>query len=319
MNSSINKYVYIILLGLWMTPILSSANNNPVVDLQTNRGVITVQLAADKAPITVDNFLRYVGEGFYENTLFHRVIDNFMIQAGGYTVDLELKETHDPIILESGVGLSNVRGTIAMARRAAADTASSQFFINTKDNLSLDYQSFSKPGYAVFGKVIAGMDIVDEISALKTNNASATVATEGEPIVLRDVPEQPVLIEVVRLREGQLRFNELQATYTTGDIITVSLEETMTRHKALDLWVAVLPEDGHLLYVTGEGFSEMPGVFMANVSVADTSHAVFELTVPQGLIGHFTLLAIFNDSGTGIEDLSHSLRSNIATISIDLI
>ncbi|NOQ12978.1 MAG: hypothetical protein GQ583_00665 [Methyloprofundus sp.] len=302
-----------------MTPVLSWASTNPVVDIQTNRGLISVQLAADKAPITVDNFLRYVDEGFYENTVFHRVINDFMIQGGGYNADLEVQEVHDPITLETNVGLSNARGTIAMARRAGADTASSQFFINTQDNLTLDYQNFSKPGYAVFGEVIEGMDIVDAISELKTNNVSAAVATEGEPLVLRNVPEEPVLIEAMRLREGQLSFVDMQATYTTGDIITVSLEETMIRQKALDLWVAILMDDGRLLYVTEQGFSEIPGVFMPNVSVADTSHPVFELTVPQGLIGHFTLLAIFNTLGAGIEDLDHSLRSNIAAISVDLI
>ncbi|NOR80429.1 MAG: hypothetical protein GQ529_06290 [Methyloprofundus sp.] len=302
-----------------MIPLLSWASDNPVVDIQTNKGLITIQLAADKAPITVNNFLSYVEEGFYENTLFHRVIDDFMIQAGGYNAELELQETHAPITLETNVGLSNVRGTIAMARRTGADTASSQFFINTRDNLFLDYQSFSKPGYAVFGEVIEGMEVIDLISGLQTSHVSAAVATGGEPLVLSDVPDQPVLIEAVRPREGQLSFTEMPLTYTTGDKIIVSLEETMIRHKALDLWAAVLMDDGRLLYVTEQGFSEMPSVFMANVSVADTSHPVFELTVPQGLIGHFTLLAIFNKSGAGIEDLNRSLRSNIAAISVDLI
>lgn len=312
------KYLYTILLSLWMVPVLSWASDNPVVDIQTNRGMITIQLAADKAPTTVNNFLSYVDERFYENTLFHRVIDNFMIQGGGYNADLELQETHAPITLETNVGLTNVRGTIAMARRTGANTASSQFFINTKDNLFLDYQSFSKPGYAVFGEVIEGMDVVDSISELQTSNVTAAAATEGAPLVLSDVPDQPVLIEAVRLREGQLSFTEMPVAYTAGDKIIVSLEETMTRHKALDLWVAVLTEDGRLLYVTGEGFSEISSVFMANVSVVNTSHSVFELTVPQGLIGRFTLLAIFNKPGAGIENLNHSLRSNIAAISIDL-
>ena len=171
MSSSIKKnYAYIILLGLWVTPVLSWASNNPVVDIQTNRGLITVQLAADKAPITVDNFLRYVAEGFYENTVFHRVINDFMIQGGGYNADLEIQEVHDPITLETNVGLSNMRGTIAMARRTEPDTASSQFFINARDNLDLDYKSFSEPGYAVFGKVTEGMDIVNDIRTVATGN-----------------------------------------------------------------------------------------------------------------------------------------------------
>lgn len=309
----IKEHLSVILLSLWLFPLVSLASGPSIVDIQTNQGLITVQLADDVAPVTVNNFLSYVDEGFYKNTLFHRVIDGFMIQAGGFDTELQMKEVNDPIILETNVGLSNVRGTIAMARRTAPDTASSQFFINTVDNVFLDYKSVSSPGYAVFGEVIEGMNIVDAISTEATASVTTVLG------LLRDVPQTPVIIEAVRRREGQLSFDDMQATYSVGDTIVVNLEETMTRERALDLWVAVLTEDGTLLYVTETGFSPLPGVFMAAIPIDKTSHSIFSLTVPQGLTGHFTLFAIFNDSGAGIEDLSQSLRSNIAEISIDLV
>lgn len=308
-----NKYTYIVLLSLWINPLVSQANSYTIVDIETSRGLITVQLTDDVTPVTVNNFLSYINEGFYGNTLFHRVIDGFMVQGGGFNAKLEVQAVHAPIALETNRGLSNVRGTIAMARRSDPDSATAQFFINTTDNLFLDYQSFSSPGYAVFGEIIEGMDVVDAISNVATGTASSSIG------MLSDVPELPVLIEVVRLREAQLRFAELQASYAKGDIITVSLEETMLRQRALDLWVAVLTDDGHLLFVTEQGFSITASAFKSNVSETDTSHPVFELVVPQGLVGHFTLYAIFNNPADGIENLNHSLRSNIATISVDLV
>lgn len=304
------KQIYIVLLSLCFIPFSTQANT--IVEIKTNQGVITVQLADDKAPTTVNNFLTYVGEGFYTDTVFHRVINGFMIQGGGFNADLEAREVHAPIILESNVGLSNRRGTIAMARRTAPDSASSQFFINTEDNLSLDYEDISSPGYAVFGEVIAGMDVVDAISE------QATRAIPTGAGVFRDVPLVPVLIESVQLRDGQLAFTDMQETYTVGDRIVVSLEETTTRQSSFDLWAAVLTEDGRLFFVTEQGFSLVPRAFMTNVSAATTSHPVFELTVPEGLTGHFTLFAAFIKPGAGIEDLNESLRSNLVEKSVDL-
>lgn len=145
---------------------------NTFVDIVSNKGIITVELADDDAPSTVANFLTYVEEGFYENTLFHRVIQDFMVQGGGYDADtMEIKATRQAIALESNTGLSNLRGTIAMARRTDPDSATTQFFINSVDNLFLDYQAPSSPGYAVFGQVIEGMNIIDNISEQATNNA----------------------------------------------------------------------------------------------------------------------------------------------------
>ena len=227
-NPCCKKIIYILVCLLGFSPLLVYADN-PRIDIQTTQGVITIELAADKVPLTTQNFQRYMQEGFYNNTLFHRVIDDFVIQGGGYTTSLELKENHAPIPLEPGEGLSNVRGSIAMARGSNLDSARSQFFINTGDNLFLD-----DSGYAVFGQVIEGMDVVDAISAVLTG----TVATDAG--IIRNVPEQPIVIEVIRLRTGQLSFATLQESYRAGDLVLISLEETMTREEPLDLWVAAL-------------------------------------------------------------------------------
>jgi cyclophilin family peptidyl-prolyl cis-trans isomerase len=134
-----------------------------------NSGSITMELDATKAPITVDNFLKYARGGFYSGTLFHRVIPGFMIQGGGYTTGMVKKNSPlAPIVLESNNGLSNVRGAVAMARTNVPDSATSEFFINLVDNLYLDYKSLTSPGYAVFGKVTEGMDQVDKIAAQPT-------------------------------------------------------------------------------------------------------------------------------------------------------
>lgn len=314
MSNFYTKYAYVMLLGLWLSPALLWADNsNPVVDIKTSKGLITIQLVADIAPVTVNNFLTYLDEGFYEGTLFHRVVDDFVIQGGGFNAELELLDVHAPINLESNEGLSNVRGTIAMARLDAPASASSQFFINTRDNLFLDYKSSSSPGYAVFGNVIDGMDVVDEISAELTGPALSSVGP------LNNVPLLPVVIEVIRRREGQLKFADMPVTYAAGDKIKVSLQETMLRESALDLWFAVLAENGRLTFVTEKGFSRTPDTFIANVPLDNIHHSVFELTVAPGLTGRFTLLAIFNAPGADLEDLQHSLRSNIAAVSIEIV
>jgi cyclophilin family peptidyl-prolyl cis-trans isomerase len=157
----------------------------------TSEGKIVLELWPDKAPQTCANFLRYVNEGFYDGTIFHRVIDGFMIQGGGFTVDMEEKPTHPPIPNEASEELKNVRGTIAMARTPAVDSATSQFFFNVTDNPSLDHRDDSVRGfgYCVFGKVVEGMDVVDRIRKVPT--------TRTGPYT--DVPAEPVLIEAVRM------------------------------------------------------------------------------------------------------------------------
>ena len=145
----------------------SSSAGNPIVVFKTNSGDITLELYADKSPITVANFLSYVDSGHYDNTIFHRVISNFMIQGGGYTPDLVEKPTLDPIVNESRNRLHNLRGTIAMARTSDPDSASSQFFINHRNNLRLDWAP-GRDGYTVFGEVIDGMSTVDFIATAPT-------------------------------------------------------------------------------------------------------------------------------------------------------
>lgn len=168
------------------------------VRIQTNYGNITLELYPDKAPQTVANFLRYVDSGFYENTIFHRVIANFMIQGGGYDLDYRERPTLQPIPNEANNGLKNVRGTIAMARTSDPHSATSQFFINHKDNPFLDFTAKNPSGwgYTVFGKVVEGMNVVDEIAKVPTGPGGPfpTDAPQGLVVidrVTRDKVQQP--------------------------------------------------------------------------------------------------------------------------------
>ena len=162
---------------------MPNSSSNPQVLINTSYGPFTVELYPSQAPATVANFLAYVDADFYDGTLFHRVIDQFMVQGGGLTRNLQAKPTSAPIALESNTGLTNDRGTIAMARTSAPDSATSQFFVNTVNNTGLNYQSSSQPGYAVFGKVIDGMDVVDAIENVKTANVlvNGTVTYQNFP------------------------------------------------------------------------------------------------------------------------------------------
>ncbi len=164
------------------------------VKLTTSLGVIVLELDMAKAPITSANFLRYVEEKFYDGTIFHRVIPGFMIQGGGHLPGMKEKETHEPIKNEASNGLSNLRGSIAMARTQIVDSASSQFFINHVDNLRLDYKDATNAGYGycVFGKVIEGMDVVDAIAKVQTGKVPVTV--EGQSFTYENVPVKDVVI-----------------------------------------------------------------------------------------------------------------------------
>ena len=155
------------------------------VKLETSMGDIVIELDRKAAPVTVKNFLAYVEQGFYDGMIFHRVIPDFMIQAGGFTADMRKKQTHGPIVNEANNGLKNNRGTIAMARKNNPDTATSQFFINHRDNDFLNYLDGRNPGYAVFGKVIEGMDVVDAIAAVRTVKRRGMTNVPAEPIVIR--------------------------------------------------------------------------------------------------------------------------------------
>ena len=177
-----------------------SYSENPKVLLETNHGDITVELNQQKAPITVKNFISYVEKKFYDNTIFHRIIDGFMIQGGGFSNDeMPAQKKPDAPIKNEGKksGLSNIRGSIAMARTNDPHSATSQFFINVVDNKNLDPGGFSADGYAVFGKVTKGMDVVDKIKSVKTG--STPLKTLRGVGAMRDVPVKKFIIKSAKL------------------------------------------------------------------------------------------------------------------------
>lgn len=168
---------------------MTTEQSNPVVTIETTEGIIKIELWADKAPKTVANFLRYVDDGFYENTIFHRVISDFMIQGGGHTVDMKQKKTRDPIKNEASPELKNNRGTIAMARTNLIHSATSQFFINVEDNDFLNHKNQSPAGYgyAAFGQVVDGMDVVNQIKNVNTGSFGQHQDVPVTPVVIRSV------------------------------------------------------------------------------------------------------------------------------------
>ncbi|MCP4049289.1 MAG: peptidyl-prolyl cis-trans isomerase [bacterium] len=171
-----------------------AATSNPIVRIETSKGDVIIELYPEQAPATVKNFLRYVDDEFYDGTLFHRVIKDFMIQGGGFVPGLQQRQTYPPIENEADNGLKNDRGTIAMARTGVIDSATSQFFINLIDNDYLNYRNSSSQGYGycVFGKVISGLNVVDEISQVKTVKVE-----QSRYVHYSDVPEDDVLIKKV--------------------------------------------------------------------------------------------------------------------------
>lgn len=164
----------------------TALGENPMVIMETSKGTIKIELFEDKAPITVKNFLQYVDDGHYDGTVFHRVIADFMIQGGGYDENYRQKPTREPIKNEASNGLSNKRGTIAMARTSNPDSATAQFFINTVDNERLD-RSETSAGYCVFGRVVEGMDVVDAIRKVKTSRTRISEGQPDEPVVIKSV------------------------------------------------------------------------------------------------------------------------------------
>jgi cyclophilin family peptidyl-prolyl cis-trans isomerase len=190
-NRAVVLFIYVLAFVLmsWSYQAHAADKKNPVVVISTSLGDIKVELNSEKAPISTENFLHYVNKKHYDGTIFHRVIKGFMIQGGGHTPDLAEKPTDKPIKNEATNGLSNMRGTIAMARTEVVDSATSQFFINVVDNQRLDYVNPNRYGYAVFGKVIEGMDVVDAIRNVTTTSKNG----------MDDVPVDPVLIKSVRV------------------------------------------------------------------------------------------------------------------------
>jgi peptidyl-prolyl cis-trans isomerase A (cyclophilin A) len=172
-------------IGLALAASAGSALAQRVL-LSTSEGDIVLELDPQRAPKSADNFVRYVKDGHYDGTVFHRVIDGFMIQGGGMTPDLKEKPTRPPIPLEAGNGLSNVRGSVAMARTMVPDSATAQFYINVADNLALDAANARDGrGYAVFGKVVRGMDVVDRIRAVRTGNKAGYQNVPLEPVIIK--------------------------------------------------------------------------------------------------------------------------------------
>ena len=183
------KYLFALAASATLTmPALAA---NPMVEMKTNQGEIVVELYADKAPKSAENFVQYVKDGFYDGTVFHRVIDGFMIQGGGFDAQMNQKATRAPIENEAKNGLRNEPGTLAMARTSDPHSATAQFFINLKPNTFLDYPSRDGWGYAVFGKVVRGMDVVEKIGKLATGNLG----------MHQNVPLEPVVVESARLLE----------------------------------------------------------------------------------------------------------------------
>lgn len=184
-------YLVLIMLVVVQSAVAADqATVNPRVALETSKGRIVIELFPQKAPATVKNFLSYVDAGFYDGTVFHRVIPKFMIQGGGLTVDMKIKPTEKPVPNEADNSLKNTRGSVAMARTPNPHSATSQFFINTADNESLNHREKTSQGwgYAVFGQVTEGMAVIDAISGVKTGSSG----------MFRDVPVEPVVIEKVQ-------------------------------------------------------------------------------------------------------------------------
>lgn len=165
---------------------------NPVVEVKTSEGSFTIRLFRDKAPVTVENFMAYVESGFYNGTIFHRVIPDFMVQGGGFLPDMSQKETRDPIVNESNNRLHNMRGTVAMARTGDPDSATGQFFINVRNNMRLDWTP-GNPGYTVFGEVIGGMSVVDYIVTAPTTNVGGHQNVPVEPITIIEMSSKSIL------------------------------------------------------------------------------------------------------------------------------
>jgi peptidyl-prolyl cis-trans isomerase A (cyclophilin A) len=186
------KRIMLVVAALCLSAGIACAEGkkNPVVVMETSMGTVKMELFEAEAPISVKNFLEYTNSGFYNNTIFHRVIANFMIQGGGYSTSPKKKPTKAPIKNEAGNGLKNQRGTLAMARTGVVDSATAEFFINVVNNDFLNQRDKTQQGfgYAVFGKVVEGMDVVDKIAAVKT-------ITRGFP----DVPEKQVVIKSIKV------------------------------------------------------------------------------------------------------------------------
>ena len=189
--------IFFVLLGFLLQTTapavpLQPAPGNPVVVIETSAGTIVAELFKDRAPVSVENFLRYAREGHYVGTIWHRVVSGYVIQGGGYTPEMVEKATRPPIQNEATNGLSNRRGTLAMARLRSARSATAQFYINVANNSALDHRGFGPDdfGYAVFGRVISGMDVVDRIAAVPTTTRDGMESVPVTPVLITSVTER---------------------------------------------------------------------------------------------------------------------------------
>jgi cyclophilin family peptidyl-prolyl cis-trans isomerase len=196
--------ILIFLLGLCLFSSSLLANENPIVQIETSRGDIIIELFPEEAPKAVKNFVRYIEDGFYTNTLIHRVIDGFIIQGGGFSSGMVPKKMRKPIKNESkGNALKNIRGTVGLAQNTDANSAASQFYINVTDNPHLDYNPRTqRPGFTVFGNVIKGMNVVDKIRKVRTHTVDIYSEFYKRDIPIKDVPEKEILIKKVTLLRG---------------------------------------------------------------------------------------------------------------------
>jgi len=267
------------------------AATSPQITMNTSLGTIVFELNAELAPITVENILNYVNSGFYDDTLFHRVIPGFMVQGGGFTTGMVNSPTNDPIILESDNGLSNLRGTIAMARTSVPDSATSQFFINLVDNSFLDYQNVGNPGYAVFGEVVSGLSIIDGIAQVSTTTVGGyqnvpladVVITSFQQTALGQINDTSTNEDAAYSYDASAHFTDVD----TGDTLTYSavIDNGDSTTSDLPTWLSIDSTTGVL---SGTPANSDVGSLDIKVSATDDDTASvsssYTLTVNEALV-----------------------------------
>ncbi|MBT4668248.1 MAG: hypothetical protein HOC17_01755, partial [Candidatus Ruthia sp.] len=247
------------------------AATSPQITMNTSLGTIVFELNAELAPITVENILDYVNSDFYDDTLFHRVIPDFMVQGGGFTTGMVNSPTNDPIILESDNGLSNLRGAIAMARTSTPDSATSQFFINLVDNSFLDYQSVSNPGYAVFGEVVSGLSVIDSIAQVSTTTVGGYQNVPLTDVVISSFQQTSLgQINDTSINEDAAYSYDASAHFTDVDIgDTLTYSATLSGGSALPSWITINSSTGLL---SGTPGNNDVGTTDVTVTATDTSN-----------------------------------------------
>lgn len=224
------SFSFFSLIAIFMSGALVSsvhAAKNPEVNFETSKGSFTLELYPDKAPVTVANFLKYVDDGFYDGTIFHRVIKDFVVQGGGFEKGMKPRETRTSIKSESSNRLKNLRGTISMARRNHPDTATSQFYINLSHNSDLDYKTKYMPGYTVFGKISKGMDVIDKISVVETTKVDRRGDVPVEDVEL--ISAKSVAAKTVAKEDQKKKTTSEQVSFVEGEHYVVLDKPVPTR------------------------------------------------------------------------------------------